>query len=138
MNEERAKAEQEARSAAEGGLANAFVERLFERIGAEANVRAVFADPIERDGTTVIPVARIRWGAGGGAGSARDTTAGRGEGSGGGGGGGLSAEPVGYLELGPAGASFRSFKSPLSPMLVLVAGISASLVLRALARILRR
>ena len=138
MNDERDRAEEEARSTAEGGLATAFVERLFERIGAQANVAAVFGEPVERNGTTVIPVARIRGGAGGGAGSARDTTAGRGEGSGGGGGGGLSAEPVGYLELGPAGASFRPIKSPLSPMLLLVAGISASLVLRALARILRR
>jgi uncharacterized spore protein YtfJ len=52
-------------------------------------VRRVFGDPVERDGTTVIPVAAVR-GAGGGGGG-QDA-----EGSGGGGSGfGLEARPVG-------------------------------------------
>ena len=48
-----------------------FVERIADRIGAHAEVKAVFGDPIERDGITVIPVAKVRWGFGGGAGPAR-------------------------------------------------------------------
>jgi uncharacterized spore protein YtfJ len=52
-------------------------------------VRRVFGDPIERDGTTVIPAAAVRGGGGGGGG--QDA-----EGSGGGGSGfGLDARPVG-------------------------------------------
>jgi uncharacterized spore protein YtfJ len=59
---------EQARKAAGGSSIDGFVERIAERVGAKANVRAVFGDPIERDGITVIPVARIRWGFGGGAG----------------------------------------------------------------------
>ncbi len=52
-------------------------------------VRRVFGDPIERDGTVVIPAAAVQGGAGGGGG--QDS-----EGSGGGGSGfGLTARPVG-------------------------------------------
>jgi uncharacterized spore protein YtfJ len=50
-----------------------------------ASVRRVYGDPIERDGTTVIPAAAIRGGGGGGGGS----------GSNGGGGFGVTARPVG-------------------------------------------
>ena len=138
MDGETSTAEVEARRAGEGGPATAFVERLLERIGGRASVRAVFGEPVERNGITIVPVARIRWGAGGGGGSARDMDARGGEGSGAGGGGGLYAEPVGYLEIGPAGAQFKPIRNLASPMLLLVAGISASVVLRGLARLLRR
>jgi uncharacterized spore protein YtfJ len=138
MNEGTSTAEDDARRAAEGRSATAFVERLLERIGVQANVHAVFGEPVERNGITIVPVARIRWGAGGGGGSARDMDARGGEGSGAGGGGGLSADPVGYLEIGPGGAQFKPIRNLASPTLLLVAGISASLLLRGLARILRR
>ena len=58
----------EAREAGSRTMTDAFVERMAERVGAKASVRAVFGDPIERNGITVIPVARVRWGFGGGAG----------------------------------------------------------------------
>ncbi len=45
------------------------LERLGERIGAQANVKAVFGDPTERGDVTVVPVARVRWGYGGGSGT---------------------------------------------------------------------
>jgi len=51
-------------------------------------VKRVFGEPIERDGVTIIPAARIGGGAGGGSGDSQD-------GSGGGGGFGLSAKPAG-------------------------------------------
>ena len=47
--------------------------------------RTVFADPIERDGATIIPAAKVR-GGGGGGGDSEDNA---------GGGFGLSASPVG-------------------------------------------
>ena len=42
--------------------------RLAERLGASASASSVFGEPVERDGVTVIPVARVRWGVGGGSG----------------------------------------------------------------------
>ena len=58
-----------ARSAGEAGPIDGFVERMAERLGGKASVRAVFGKPITRDGLTIIPVARVRWAFGGGAGS---------------------------------------------------------------------
>jgi uncharacterized spore protein YtfJ len=133
-----------------------FVERLAERVGAKASVRAVFGEPIERDGITVIPVARVRWGFGGGGGSgpvAVGPGVGRqGASSGGasagsadqpgygtGGGGGASADPVGYLEIGPDGATFQSITDARpSPAFVLASGIAAAVIFRGLARLIRR
>jgi uncharacterized spore protein YtfJ len=140
-----------ARTAGDGGPIDGFVERMAERVGAKASVRAVFGDPIERDGITVIPVAKVRWGFGGGAGSGPvavgpgiDGQGARADAPGGpsfgtGGGGGATAEPVGYLEIGPDGAMFRPINSPMpSPGFLLAAGATAALVLRALARLIRR
>jgi uncharacterized spore protein YtfJ len=58
------------------------------------SVTRVFGQPIERDGTTVIPVATITGGAGGGGGE--DKTTG---GSGSGAGFGVSAKPAGVYVL---------------------------------------
>ena len=142
-----------ARRAGDGGPIASFVERIADRVGAKASVRAVFGDPVERDGITIIPVARIRWGFGGGAGSGpvpvgpgldgagapADSSEGFQPGSGTGGGGGAAAEPVGYIEIGPDGATFRPITSAMpSPGFLLAAGVTAALVLRALARLIRR
>lgn len=130
-----------------------FVERMAERVGGKASVRAVFGDPIERDGITIIPVAKVRWGFGGGAGrgpvavgpgmDAQGTTSSAGDpampGSGTGGGGGATAEPIGYLEIGPDGASFRPITEVRpSPIFILAAGVTAMLVIRSLAKLIRR
>ena len=147
----------EARDAGDAGPIDGFVERMAERVGAKASVRAVFGDPIERNGITIIPVAKVRWGFGGGAGGPIAVGPGRGTGSpfsdgaealdaeaasagtGSGGGGGVAADPVGYLEIGPNGATFRAIASPMpSPAFLLAAGATAALVLRALAKLLRR
>jgi uncharacterized spore protein YtfJ len=80
----------------------------------------------------VIPVARVRWGAGGGSGSAPT------EGEGSGGGGGAAADPVGVIEVTDDEAVFREIGRPLAnPLLLLSAAVGLSLVLRALARLLR-
>lgn len=57
-------------------------------------VRRVYADPIERDGVTLIPVASVLGGGGGGSGEGPD-----GKGSGSGGGFGLRARPLGALVI---------------------------------------
>src|SRR5215212_9113778 len=86
------------------GPAGGLIERMAERLGGAATARAVFGEPVERDGVTVIPVARVRWGfgGGGGAGEGKD-----GPGAGEGGGGGVMASPAGYIEITASGATFK-------------------------------
>jgi len=128
----------EATSAGAGSPIDGFVERMAERIGAKASVQAVFGEPIERDGITVIPVAKVRWGFGGGAGRGPDTEEGP-TGSGSGGGGGATADPIGYIEIGPDGAVFKPIVSAMpSPGFLLAAAASAALLLRGVARLFRR
>lgn len=98
-------AEKEARAdAAENGLT-----RLAERLGAKAAASAVFGTPVERDGVTVIPVARVRWGFGGGGGSGRKEK----DQDGWGGGGGVQAVPLGFIEVKDGGAQYRRVHDPL-------------------------
>ena len=64
-----------------------FLERLANKVGINSKVSTVFGDPIERDGITVIPVAKVSWGFGGGSGTGGSADKSQvGEGSGGGGG----------------------------------------------------
>ena len=137
-----------------GGPADDFLGRLAEKIGAQANVKAVFGEPIERDGLVVVPVAKVRWGFGGGAGSnpvaaAMATAGATGEpelegaapasGTGQGGGGGVTADPIGWLEIGPDGAEFKPIVSAMpSPAFMLASTFGAAMLVRALARLLRR
>jgi uncharacterized spore protein YtfJ len=60
------------------------------------SVRRVFGDPLETDGVTIIPVARVAGGAGGGGG---EGTAEQQTGSGFGTGFGVRAEPVGIYSI---------------------------------------
>jgi uncharacterized spore protein YtfJ len=131
----------EARRAAGGGPADTFIARMAERIGARASVTAVFGEPIQRGDLTIVPVARVRWGFGGGegggeAGAGEDAPA---SGYGSGGGGGVSADPIGFVEIGPDGAIFRPIVPPYpSPVFLLAAGLTVAFVVRALARLIRR
>ena len=135
MTEQKARAA--ATQAARGQPADQLIERLAEMLGAKANVQAVFGEPIARGDVTVVPVARVRWGFGGGGGRSEAPETGPASGSGGG--GGVSAEPVGYLEIGPSGAEFKPITSVMpSPGLLLAAGLTFSIVLRALGRLFRR
>jgi uncharacterized spore protein YtfJ len=113
------------------------VERLAERVGMRATSETVFGAPVERDGVTVIPVARVRWGVGGGSGSGHDESGHR-EGEGGGGGGGASAMPVGFIEIAGGEAHFRRIVdySSLWPTM-LVGGLAGWLLLRGLRSIFR-
>lgn len=146
---------EQARLAGDASPIDGFVERMAERIGGKASVRAVFGDPIERDGITVIPVAKVRWGFGGGAGrgpiavgpgtgapaseAMGDSEITERGGAGTGGGGGATADPIGYVEIGPEGANFRPITPAMpSPAFLLAAGVTAMLVLRGLARLIRR
>ena len=98
-----------------------FVSGLGERLGAAARVNAVFGEPVERDGVTVIPVAKVSWGFGGGGG-------GEGEQEGHGGGGGARANAQGFIEIEGGHARYRPIRSPLrsgSLLLVVLAALAA-------------
>jgi uncharacterized spore protein YtfJ len=117
------------------------IEALIERFGGRTGVRMVFGDAVERDGVTVIPVARVRWVAGAGAGSGgAGAPAGKGsaEGEGAGGGGGIIGDPVGYVEIAAGGARFVPIRGVPNPLAILALGVSVGFVLRAVARLLGR
>ena len=122
--------EDQAREAAEHDYGSQLLERLVSQVGGHARVQAVFGDPVERDGVTVVPVARVRWGVGGGGGSAPD-------GAGSGGGGGVAADPIGFIELTSAGATFRPIARLFGAPTILAVAIAAAAVLRATARLRR-
>jgi hypothetical protein len=123
-----------AREAIEDQPFGRFLEAMAERVGGKASVTAVFGEPIERDGLTVIPVASVRWGFGGGGGM----STGEEQASGSGGGGGAAADPSGYIEIGNGQAAFRRIGPAYpNPAFILAAGVAAAFVIRALARIAR-
>src|SRR5690242_8867421 len=108
------------------------VERLADRLGTNSNVRTIFGDPVERNGVTVIPVARVRYGFGGGGGGKEGE-------SGSGGGGGAKVEPLGYIEMKNGMSEFRPIRQPAAVTPVIVAGaFTALIVLRGLSRLLNR
>jgi uncharacterized spore protein YtfJ len=116
------------------------LDRLGERLGTQASVKAVFGEPTESGDVRVIPVARVRWGLGGGGGSGpMDRVAdGGGVASGTGAGGGVMSDPMGYLEVRPTGAVYVPLASPYpNPALILAIGISIGVVIRAIARLIR-
>ncbi len=121
----------EAAEAAAKGPGASMVDRLASRLGIRAQADAVFAAPVERDGVTVIPVAKVRTGFGGGGGSG---PAGNGEG----GGGGVMASPLGYIEMTGSRATFRPIFDPGAYAgLIVAAGISAWLTFHGLRSIFR-
>lgn len=128
-----------AHDTAEDGMVQRLVERLADRFGGVANASAVFGDPVERNGVTIIPVAKVRWGAGAGAGRGGEVVDGKPEGGeGGGGGGGVSVKPIGYIELRDGTAEFIRFRDPGAMLPVLIGGaIAAWIGARAIRAIFR-
>jgi hypothetical protein len=80
-----------------------FVERIAGIIQVNASAKQVFGEPVERDGTTIIPVARVQWGFGGG---------GLGRGAAERGGGGARSHAIGYIELRDGKSEFRPIHDP--------------------------
>lgn len=89
------------------------LNRLAEKVGGRADVRAVFGEPLSQGGVTVIPVASVLGGFGAGAGlgdgeQADQTEVGAAKSQGGfGGGGGFFAMPLGFIEIESGRAHFR-------------------------------
>jgi len=95
-------------------------ERLAELVGGSAGAAKIFGDAVERDGVTIVPVGRIRWGFGGGGGHEKGGTEPGGEGSSGsGGGGGATVRPIGFIEISDGRARFRRIVDPSTVAAVL-------------------
>lgn len=91
----------------------AFVEQLGHVLGAEANVATVFGQPVERSDSTVIPVARVRYGVGGGVGLGPRAKNDAGQPQrGGGAGGGVQITPAGFIHIRNGSAEFQSIPDP--------------------------
>ncbi|QNH60989.1 spore germination protein GerW family protein [Hymenobacter sediminicola] len=110
---------------------SSLVERLAQQLGASASAQTIFGTPVERNGVTVIPVARAIYGFGGGGGSKVS------EGEGSGGGAGMALTPIGYIELTEGRSRFRPIRGSVVP-LVAVSGLVALLLLRSVPKLLRR
>ncbi len=114
-----------------------FMASVVERLGGTARVDAVFGAQIERDGVTVIPVARASWlGIGGGGSSSKGPPEESAEG--GGGIGRSSARPVGFIRVSGGAAEFVRIPDPAAVVpLIAASGLVAWLVLRGLRGLLR-
>jgi uncharacterized spore protein YtfJ len=138
MSDDLSRVLREAQEAARGH-SGSFIESLAERVGAKAGAGAIFGAPVERDGVTVIPVAKVRWGFGGGSGRGIEEGSDSGEiGEGSGGGGGMMASPIGFIELSEGRAEFRRVHDPASAVpIILAAAFAAWVALRGLKKIVR-
>jgi uncharacterized spore protein YtfJ len=104
------------------------LQTLKESILSQANVKAIYGDPITAHGKTVIPVAKIMYGfgAGAGTGGVGDTSA---RGEGGGGGGGARAIPVGVIEISDRRTGFVPITDRKKLTGAVLAGVGLGLLL---------
>lgn len=122
----------------DGPRPESLIERIVRQVGITSSAETVFGRPVEAQGHTVIPVARVAFAYGGGTGP---EIAGRmverqPDGrvaptlSSGGGGGGIGiARPVGYIELSPTGTRFvpvtRGWRGPLAAAVAVALTVAA-------------
>jgi uncharacterized spore protein YtfJ len=109
-----------------------FLERIVEKLGVHARSASAYSEPISKDGVTIVPVAKVRWGFGGGGGTKEGAQ------QGGGGGGGMRVTPVGYIELKDGHSEFKPIRDAASLVPIILAGGAAGFfLLRALRKLLR-
>jgi uncharacterized spore protein YtfJ len=109
-----------------------FLERMAEKLGMQARSASVYSEPIEKNGVTIVPVAKVRWGFGGGGGSKQ------GKEHGSGGGGGMRVTPVGFIELKDGQSEFKPIRDASSFVPAILAGGAVGfLLLRALRKLIR-
>jgi uncharacterized spore protein YtfJ len=115
--------------------ASDILDKIGEKLGSSATVKAVYGEPIQVNGRTVVPVAKVAYGFGGGFGAGHDKHGTNGDaanegrhGEGGGGGGGVRAFPAGALEITDQGTRFV----PYTDMRPLAAAFAAGALLGAI------
>lgn len=94
---------------------NEMVEQLAEDLKHYASTDAIFGDPIELEGVTVVPVSRMSVGYGGGGGEGEDGSDGD-KASGGGAGGGVKIEPTALIIASEGEASVVQIKNKESTL----------------------
>jgi uncharacterized spore protein YtfJ len=105
---------------------------MVEKLGVYARSASAYSEPISKDGVTIVPVAKVRWGFGGGGGAKEGSE------RSGGGGGGIRVTPVGYIELKDGRSEFKPIRDAASFVPIIVAGGAAGFfLLRALRKLLR-
>ncbi|HEU5171007.1 MAG TPA: spore germination protein GerW family protein [Gemmatimonadales bacterium] len=112
---------------------------LGESMKGSASVSRVYGEPVQADGRTVIPVARVRYGFGGGEGERPAGAATEGEEHhGAGGGGGIAISPVGLVEVTEKGTRFIRFGQTARLLAAGAAGFTlGALGMRQLTRLTR-
>ncbi|MCC7106857.1 MAG: hypothetical protein IT307_17125 [Chloroflexi bacterium] len=111
-------------------------ERLAQRLGASVQSANIFGQPVEREGVTVVPVAKASWGFGGGGGSGGEGTPGAGSGSGGG--GGVSVRPVGFIEISGGQARFRAIHDVDEVKIILASAVATAVLLAGIGSIVSK
>ena len=103
------------------------IQEFVESLHSTATVKSVFGQPIQIEGKTVVPIAKVAYGFGGGFGtkpkfgeSHPDEKQ-----EGGGGGGGVKAFPAGALEITPSRTIFVPLHGALRDCGLLLAGFVA-------------
>ncbi|MBA2504704.1 MAG: hypothetical protein H0V29_02030 [Thermoleophilaceae bacterium] len=101
--------------------------RVVERFGGS---KLCFGEEVRSGDYAIVPVARVRAAGGGGFGREGESD------TGGGGGGALEAQPVGYVEIGPAGTKFKRIRATTIPEVLARAltGTAAAAAIAAVAR----
>lgn len=126
--------DQEREVSGHDGASPTLAERIGKTVGRNANARVVYGDPVERNGITVIPVAKVKYGFGGGGGRSDKE-----HGEGGGGGAGVNVIPIGYIEMKDGVSEFRPIRDSAGVTRVLLAGsVMAFFLLRRLIKRLGR
>jgi uncharacterized spore protein YtfJ len=112
------------------------IERIGQMVGQARDamtVKRVYGDPIERDGTTVIPAASVAGGGGGGGGVDAEGQTGGGTGF------GLRARPVGAFVIRDGDVRWEPVEDPLGKLIVIAAAVTTSLfIVRSMVRKRRR
>ncbi len=115
---------EDAKAAAKSAADDDKFVKLIESLGGTASAASVFGDPVEKDGVTIIPVARVRYGVGGGGGRGPGRKKRDGGGDedqvGYGHGGGVQASPIGYIELSGGEADYKRIVDPVRPLVALM------------------
>jgi uncharacterized spore protein YtfJ len=112
------------------------IERISQMVAQARDamtVKRVYGDPIERDGTTVIPAASVAGGGGGGGGIDAEGQTGAGTGF------GLRARPVGAFVIRDGEVRWEPVEDPVGKALIVAATITAALIIvRSMVRKRRR
>ena len=103
-------------------------ESLTETIHGTSGVKAVYGEPVEAQGKTIIPVAKVAYGFGGGCCEPKEDKKEGKDGECGGMGGGVAVKPVGMIEVTKADSRFIPFGDKKKLAVVLILGFILGLL----------